>query len=519
MRFDFEVPTRGWNARDNMDAMESGYALSMNNVVPENGYLRMRGGTTIYQDESVANAAIGATGPVETLEVYNANGQEKLVAARNEYVYSIDDPSTVTQLGNGFTNARWQTMMFNGFLVMVNGEDAPQQFDGTTLSAITMTLKDDQGNVLGDISAQDLIGCVGYKGRAFYWADGEQRFFYADQAGGYAGDLIQFPIEMIANRGGKIVSIMNYSRDSGSGLDDYLVIHMSTGEAIVYEGQDPSTTYDWQIVNRYVIGAPVSIRGNTQFGGDQVIITSDGIINLTTALPNQKFSKAGNVGDAIVNAVKRNVNVNKDEYGWEAQFIPDLGWLIFNIPQGNQIDQFVLNTVTNAWFKISKINALTWTVWGGNPYYGDTNGNIMRAENSTYDERGALKNQITFKFITAFSKMGMPGTAKTVTGASVTHNWPNGEYLDTDVLTDYDRRTSYPLSATPESLPAVWDVDAWDEAAWSEASDPIDGYTRRDNFTGGDHGTSIALKVRGQSKVYQVVIYDLGLEYKKGGKI
>lgn len=518
MKADFEVPTRGWNDRDNMDSMEAGYALEMADVVPENGYLRMRGGSYTYQNESVANSGFDAEGAVETLEAYNANGTEVLVAVRGGSVYTIDDTTTATELDSGYSNSRFQTMMFNGYLVMVNGEDTPLQYDGSSLSAITMTLKDSLGVTIVGLTKSDLIGCMSFKGRGIYWADDEQRFFYADTAGGYAGDLIEFPISMIASKGGKIVSIMNYARDTGSGLDDFLAIHMSTGECIVYQGTDPET--DFEIVQTYQIGAPISIRGNTQYGGDQVIATTDGFINLTTALPNQKFSKAGNIGDVIVNAAKTAAKRWGSNYGWEAEFFPEFGWLIFNIPRGaNRVEQYVMNTVTNAWFKCRELDAVTWCVFEGRLMYGDVNGNIMEAESGTYDEREGEKNPIVFKVITAFSKMGSMGTAKTVNGVSMTHNYPYGEYLDIDILTDYDRRTSYPLLTPPETIAAVWNAGQWNKEAWNSVTDPLEGATRRDNYAAGDSGISIALKIRGMSKTQTIYIYDLSLQFKNGGRI
>lgn len=519
MRADFEVPTQGWNARDNMDSMQSAYALAMINMVPENGYLRMRKGTQIYQDESIAGGDLSTSGELETLVTFNAGGVEQLIASRGDQVFLVEDTLTATSIKSGVSSARWQTMMFNGYLVMVNGFDNPQQWDGTTCSDITMTLKDDQGVVIGDLDKSDFIGCTSFKGRAIYWADDEQRFFYADIAGSYAGDVIQFPIEMIAKKGGKIVSIMNYARDTGSGMDDMLVIHMSTGEVLVYSGDDPATAYSWELVNTYQIGAPLSIRGNTQYGGDQVIASNDGFINLTTALPNQKFSKAGNIGDVIINAAKTAARKWSGNYGWEVEFFPEIGWLIFNVPAANGSRQYVLNTVTNAWFRLDAIDAVTWCVFDGMLLYGDRDGNIMQAEKGTWDERGSLRNPIIWKVITAFSKLGSMGTAKTVHGASMTHNYPRGEYLDIDILTDYDRRTSYPVMTPPETFPAVWDVGVWDVDAWSEAADAYEEYTRRDNYAAGDTGVTIALKIRGMSKQQTIYIYDLSIEYKNGGKV
>ena len=519
MDIDFEVPTKGWNARDNMDAMEAGYALVMVNQVPENGYIRSRGGTQTYQNESVA-AALGASGAVETLALYDAGGTQQLIAARGNKLYTIDDETTATQIGTGFTNARWQTIMANSYLLLVNGEDAPQQFDGTTLSAITLTMKDALGVAIPGNPVETLIGCVSHQNRVFYWADNEQRFFYCDTAGGFAGDIVEFPIETRADRGVKIVSMISYSRDTGSGLDDMLVVHMSTGQALVYAGSDPGTFQDWQEVNRYNIGKPLSIRGNTQFGGDQVIATYDGFQNLTTALPNQRFSKAGNVGDLIVNAVKEAASKYNGNYGWEVVFFPRFGWLMFNIPySSSRYDQYIFNTVTNAWFRTVQMDAVTWEVWNDRLFYGDPSGNIVEAEIGAYDQVGTDKNPIGWRVVTAFSKLGSMSRAKVATGASLTHNYGKGEYLDIEVLEDYNRTSGYAINAPPESAACVWGVGSWGVDSWAGAADPIESDTRRDNYPAEGIGNVLALNVRGMSKLQQITIYDLSLQYRDGGKI
>ncbi len=517
MQADFDAPTRGWNARDNFDAVAGGYSLEFVNLIAENGYIRTRGGSSTFVTSGDINAALGATGPIETLEVHNADGTEILIGAMGEYIFGVASNGAITELQDGNQNARYQTMMFNGSLIMVNGQDGPYEFDGTTLTTMApMDLVDGAKAPIAGISTSDIIGCVSFQNRAIYWLDNEQRFFYADTVNAYKGDCVEFDISGVAERGGKIVSIMDYSRGVTTELDNFLAIHMSTGEMIIYQGSDPGDANSWSLVNSYFIGKPLSIRGNTQMGGDQVIATTDGFRNLTTALPNQQSNRTQDVGDVIIRAAKRAAEKWAGNYGWEAEFFPEKSFLIFNIPRSStRYEQYVLNTVTKAWSRFTDLNAITWVMYDNKLYYGDPDGNIVEAETGHNDNF----NFIVWKLITSFTRLGIAAKSKTVTGASLTHNYKYPSYISIDVMENYNRDSSWPLLAPPETLPARWDASPWDASTWDGSRESVESGMIRTNYPAGASAMTVALKVRGQTKTQQVDIYDFSIDYYEGGNL
>ena len=137
----FEVtisaPIGGLNARDDVSAMRDTDALVLENWVPGFGSVAVREGSTTYASIS------GASDPVETVASLRVGTDEFLIAACGGAIYDVSNGGTVSSsLASGFTNARWQVAAMSGVLGMVNGADAPQIFDGSTVSAMTISSTD-----------------------------------------------------------------------------------------------------------------------------------------------------------------------------------------------------------------------------------------------------------------------------------------------------------------------------------------------------------------------------------------
>jgi hypothetical protein len=125
LRVNVPCPSGGLNTKDSESAMDPMDALIMENWFPNQGSVSTRKGFTEY--------ATGLSGYVETLMEYNANTIRKFICANGTTLNDITNPASIISVGTGFTNARWQWVNFNAYLIMVNGADSPKTFDGTTL--------------------------------------------------------------------------------------------------------------------------------------------------------------------------------------------------------------------------------------------------------------------------------------------------------------------------------------------------------------------------------------------------
>ena len=155
------------------------------NWIPRPGFVQTRRG---YQQH-----AEGLGGPVETLVAFRGPSSQRMLAAANGNIWNVST-GTPSSLGSGFANNRWQWTNHTGRLVLVNGADTPRVYDGTTLTTMTAT-----GPTL-----TMLWGANTFKGRAFYWAENAQSFWYA-AAGSYQGTLTEFALDRQLATGGSLV--------------------------------------------------------------------------------------------------------------------------------------------------------------------------------------------------------------------------------------------------------------------------------------------------------------------------
>ena len=126
--FSLPAPTGGWNARDNLAAMPPLDAIKMINFFPEVDGVTLRKGDVLF--------ASGLSGEVEFLFEYEGLTSNDLLAASDGNVYDITAGGAIGgTIGTGFTNAQWQAENYNARAFIVNGADAPQDWNGSTLSA------------------------------------------------------------------------------------------------------------------------------------------------------------------------------------------------------------------------------------------------------------------------------------------------------------------------------------------------------------------------------------------------
>jgi hypothetical protein len=162
------APVGGWNASSALDKMPATDAVKLVNWIPRAGYVQTRGGYSLHADE------LG--GSVETLDTYRGTAGEVFIAGANGNLWDITS-GTPSSLDSGFTSDYWITTHHSNKLILTNGADAPQVYDGSSLAAADFT-----GST--GLTAANLWGCNTFKGRVFYWEENAQSFWYA-AAGSY----------------------------------------------------------------------------------------------------------------------------------------------------------------------------------------------------------------------------------------------------------------------------------------------------------------------------------------------
>lgn len=469
----FPAPVGGWNARDALAAMKPTDAVILKNWFPTPSYCEFRGGS--------ASHATGMTGTGKTLMVYNKlTGSNQLFCTTASGIYNVSSAGAVGASVLARTNGKHQWTMFgdgtNNWLIGCNGVDKPCYYDGTTWTAV------DSGTspALTGITTTELVSVNVFKGRLIFLANNSLSFWYLS-AGVAGGALTEFDLSGEARAGGYLVAMGTWTRDAGDGADDVAVFLTSEGEAIVYQGTNPSSSTTWAKVGSFKIGRPIGRRCITQYGGDCLILTEEGVFPMAALLqagePERgKFALSFKIQTAFTEAARSYSSV----FGWSMQVYPAHNALLVNVPQAEDgtHEQYVMNTITKAWTKFTGWEAETFAVFNGALYYADGT-SVIKAWTGTADQ-GA---NITFFGKQAFMDFG-DGRNKQLKLFQPVMATSGDMAFGADVDMDFEDDEITGVVSYSVVSGAVWDQDNWDEAYWGQGMEIVKLWTSPQEWQG-----------------------------------
>lgn len=359
------APVKGWNTRDELDSMDPLDAITLDNFYPDNSGIIVRTGSQPYAT-GLGSAA------VETLAEFDGNGVSKFLGSCGGNIFDISLPGAVgAPLGTGFTNGRWQTTNFLNRLFLVNGADPAQIYDGTSLANASFT----------GVTTSTLIGVFQYQQTLFFW-DGVTASFWYAQLNSLSGTLTNYDLSAFLPRGGVLVSMTTVTNDGGNGVLDFAAFIMSSGDMLLFYGNDPSQSASWQMIGRYRVSPPVNIRAICQYGADSFVTTNDDYL----PLQQQMASLAQGTlppRSKVSGAVQAAINANGGAFGWQSLYYPKGRRLIFNVPNiDGTFSQHVCNTSLpqQPWCRFNGWNASTFGLFGLNLYFGGAAGVVYAAD-------------------------------------------------------------------------------------------------------------------------------------------
>ena len=502
MNVSIPAPIGGWNARDSVERMPPEDAIELINLVPSYQGVTARGGQRIVG----AVATLGDA--TETLAAYEVGSTEKLIAAADGNFWDIDPTGTLTptSMASGFTSDRWQYEHHSSRLIFVNGTDTEQVYNGTAFANLTISSGPTSGT---------LIGCRSFKGRMFYWEDDSLSFWYCE-AGSFQGDMSEYDLSTFFKRGGKIVDMINWTRDAGEGEDDVAIFISSKGEALVFQGDDPGTLGHWELIGVFAIGEPLSPRGSSKMAADVALVTKDGYLPISVAMQTARVSELNNYSTPIIRAAKKAANIYSGNFGWECVFYPAESWFIVNVPlldvDGSvQAEQHVMNTNTGRWCKFRGWDAITFCVFQNNLFFGSESG-VHRANYFT-DDDGEM---IQYTGVTAFQGMGAPERRKQLTSAAIVSDYVQTPSIKLTGLTDFYVPNLGEFLVPPEETESEWDTSDWDEHEWASEEGVFSQRTGQLWQPVTAFGYQLALAVQFQSQNQRPTWYSSKMKFKVG---
>lgn len=448
-------PVGGWNTRDSLDAMTEDDAVTLDNWWPGFGSCSIRPGSVDY--------ASGLGASVKFLAEFNAGTNRKFIAGANLKIWDISSAGAGVSLATGFLSDNWLAAQFDDSgggarMGLVNGADSPQIYNGTAVSAMTVS-----GSGL---TTSTLNGIHIYKNRSFFWSDTTQDFWYS-ATNALGGTLTKFPLGRVQGTGGNLLAMGTWSRDAGNGIQDLAVFVLTSGDVLVYAGDNPGDAAAWSLVSRYTIGAPVSKRAVKKIGSDLIMVTKAGYVALNAVLEQGRVNEqAVAVSSKIRGAAITATASYAANFGWDLCLYPSRNMLIVNVPISTSIfNQHVMNTETKAWTRFVGIQSICWGSFNDKMYFGKSDGTV-KLYDSGYNDSGS---QIVADGQLAWSYLKDRRRTKRATGINIRLRTTSdvsfrvGTGFDFQGIDLGSTITNVSLGATS----APWDTSAWDVTPWS----------------------------------------------------
>lgn len=491
-------PIGGWNKRDALPLMDPKDALRMDNWVPDTTSVHLRSG---FSTHATIDATVTA---IESLIQYAPpnTASNKLFAATPTTVFDVTAAVTASSTAaviTSQTNGRWQhdqmTNTAGSFLVMVNGANQPRQYDGATWSTCSVSA--------AGLTRTDLIGVHNHMNRLWFIEESKNHIWYLGTSA-IEGTLTKFQLPF--RQGGKLLAMGSWTRDGGSGPDDFAIFVSSRGECIIYAGTDPSSSTTSALVGIYNIPEPIGRRCLINAGSDLGVLTSQGLLPLSRILGMTAGAvKRVSFTDKISGQFRDQYQTTGTQFGWQCIEYPKENLLIINVPLAERVTQhqYVMNINTGAWARFTGINAGCWSLLGDSIYFGGNGGVVYKYGVSSLD--GASRIEAILQ--SAYSDLGTTRT-KRFLQARPMFLAPVGIDPPITVEVDYDDSPPAINTIVASSSGTQWDVAQWDSFQWAGGSQPSLNWQ---GVQGNGRAVSIAFGVSSsENLVYNGV--DIGFE-------
>jgi len=494
-------PTKGWDTRESLADMPPDHAIKLDNWFPETDKVTVRRGSSAW--------ATGMSGAVQSLiEYIPLTGVGQLFAANAGNIYNVTATGAVgAAVSSGHSNDKWQfvNMGTSGgqFVRLFNGQDTPLLYNGSSWATTAITH--------ADLTATSLIWGNLHQKRLWCGEVNSLDTYYG-AVNAISGAFTKFPLAGVASKGGFIMAMGTWTRDSGSGQDDVAVFLTSEGEAIVYAGIDPSASATWSLIGVFEIGKPIGRRCIVKAGSDIILMTQDGFVPLSGILSmDRSQSRLVALSDQISQAVNDAVRSYGTVFGWQPILYPKGVMLIFNVMQSTTTShQYIFNTITGAPCKFTGMNALCFGILNDNVYFGRSDGTVHKFDDGTSDAGTAIAADGLQAF-NYFNSSQSNKVFKLVEPIFESNGNPNAAL---DLNLDFQIKTPVGIAAASPTRSGIWGASKWGSGIWGTAGQVYRGWR---GVRG--KGRSASLRIRIDTTTARPSWIATNFTYQLGGQL
>lgn len=499
------APYKGWNTRAPQADLPAEYALYLDNLFPNRGGCELRKGMVRMATHSDPTKVFRSLLPYQP-----TSGIPRLFAGAQDGIYEVTAGGTVTTPVSAGTNNEWESTNVitagGSFLWCCNGVDKSRYFNGTT-----WTILDGASTpALTGVTSTDITSSFSFKSRLYFTVKNSMSFWYLP-VNSVAGLAVEFPLGVLANKGGHLVRVGSWTVDSGTGPNDYFVALTSEGQVIVYTGYDPSSATNWTLVGTFDLAAPASKRPLVKLNGDLCVLTSAGVYNLTAILQTSSSTPVPPLSDNVSSAYKDLYDSYGNEFGWSAVHFERMDMLLVNVPLGlGRSWQFVMNSATGAWCRFVGWDAEAFTIFASQPVFARNNGIFLAWEGT--DDNGAA---VVPRAKTSPNYFGTAGLRHKISllrlNAKTIGNLPIQLGLAADFA---EGGLNGSLSTITQQL-ALWDVAIWDVDRWPSGNQTSTNWRTVAHYP----GHNLALLLRFSAKGVSFIWYSTEYILQNGGPL
>jgi hypothetical protein len=505
--FSSPAPVLGVDSRQALAGSDTQTAIAIENMFARSFGLETRAGYTQYANLTPANGVTMMT----YIDVSGADKSRFFVAASDSKVYDITTftpdaakPPEVLDVPGQLTPGECYWLNF----VTAAGNFLCVVFPGAgyyTYNDTTGWVNHPFGPAPGEIDGvdPDKLGFIyAWKNRIFFIETGTGTVHYLP-VNTLTGHTDLFEFGPMFPHGGEMAYGGTWTVDSGSGLNDMMVVISSEGDLLLYEGTDPNDASTFNLNGRWYVGhVPDGRRFATPYGADMALISERGMLLMTDILRGTDTMPQNEAAARINQLLQPDVRASIHTRYWEIKMLTDVNILSINAPTlklntgyiwALDMTAFGASKMTN--FPFSTIEMFT-----GQSYAADSNGRIWKLWTGTKD--GAIDELRPGKEIeayvqTAFVPLGEPFRWKRfiLVRAGFRSLAPpavkmalNGEWS-----------FSQPLAAPTyvEQGASLWDNDDWNYGIWSGSTLTYKVWV---GAQGMGHYGSVAMRVRARPK-------------------